>query len=384
MTQALIDHKHLYSLQGPWTTIYVDGSTGTVDSLRSDDVLPRNVADSMEAAGAPKNDIAAAAATLSSTAKGMPDPLARFLLIHGGEAVVDEFLPGGMVMMPVTAVASVPDLSPLVRHCPEDFAYVIAEVGHGGGEVYLRYADGDSSRPTGGTPESHIDGDMEHSRKVQGGGWSHRRYQQHAEKVWKMNAGDVAAEIDRVARDHRAQLVVVAGDIRARQLVADQVSEETRRKLSIIESNTRAAGADEKTFALQVQELVARVMANRQRMLLETLAEHEGQATRTTAVGTGPVVTALQQGQVDTLLLETPSLDGQTVLALDAAPWVALSEADAAGAGVIGKVPALAGMLRAVALTDAKVSLYPSGALGSRSIAALLRWPTGPDVPAAV
>ncbi|WP_026550500.1 Vms1/Ankzf1 family peptidyl-tRNA hydrolase [Arthrobacter sp. Br18] len=383
MTQVLIDHKHLFNLPGAWTTIYVDGSTGTVDSLRSDDVLPQNVSDSMDAAGAPKADSAAAAAALSRSARGLPDPVARFLLIHEGEAVVDEFLPGGMVMTPVVAVAPVPDLSPLVRHCPEDFAYVIAEVGHGGGEIYLRYADGDVTKPRVGE-QSQIEGDREHSRKVHGGGWSHRRFQQHAEKVWKMNAGEVAGEIDRVATQHRAHLVIVAGDIRARQLVADQVSDETRRKLSIIDSNTRAAGADEKAFALQVQELVVRVMAERQRSLLETLAAHEGQATRTTAVGTGPVVTALQQGQVDTLLLETPSLDGQTVLALDSAPWIALSGADTAGAGVVGKVPALAGMLRAVALTDAKVTLYPSGALDSRSIAALLRWPTGPDLPAAV
>lgn len=352
-----------------------------MDSLRSDDVLPRNVADCMAAEGAPRKDIDAAAAILSSTAKGLPAPLSRFVLIHDGKAVIDEFLPGGMVMPPLTAVALVPDLSPLVRHCPEDFAYVIAEVGHGGGEVYLRHADGDASRPTVGDPESHIDGDLEHSRKVLGGGWSHRRFQQHAEKVWKANAGEVAAEIDRVAREHRAQLVVVAGDIRARQLVADQVSEETRRKLRIIDSNTRAAGADEKAFALQMQELVVRVLAERQRTLLETLAQHEGQATRTTAVGTGQVVTALQQGQVDTLLLESPSLDGQTLLALDGAPWIALSDADTAGAGIIGKVPALAGMLRAAALTDAKVSLYPSGALDTRSIAALLRWPTEPEAP---
>ncbi|KQO01511.1 hypothetical protein ASF21_07710 [Arthrobacter sp. Leaf234] len=95
------------------------------------------------------------------------------------------------------------------------------------------------------------------------------------------------------------------------------------------------------------------------------------------------MITALQQAQVEVLLLETTAWDGETLLALDAAPWVAISEADTAGAGVLGEVPAVAGLLRAAALTDAQVTMYPSGALEEKPVAALLRWPTGPAAPTA-
>lgn len=383
MTHVLKDHAHLFELPGPWTTIYVDGSTGTVDGLANDEILPRSIAQEMKAAGAPPEDIDAAVAALGTTAKGLPDPVTRYLLVNGGKAVVNEFLPGDLVGLTVTATGPVPDLTPLVRHTPEDFAYLVAEVGHHGGEIYLRYADGDEQHITSGAPTSEVEGDTMHTRKLGSGGWGHRRMQQHAEKVWKMNSREVAAEIDRIAAEHDAQLIVVAGDIRARQLVADEVSQESAAKLGVIESNTRADGADEETFLEQVQQLVARTMADRQHSLLERLAEKEGQGTRTSAVGRGAVITALQQAQVEALLLETTAWDGETLLALDAAPWVATSEADTAGAGVLGEVPAVAGLLRAAALTDAQVTMYPSGALEEKPIAALLRWPTGPAAPTA-
>ncbi|MUK02516.1 hypothetical protein GM708_11635 [Vibrio cholerae] len=338
MTHLLKDHARLFELPGPWTTIYVEGSTGTVDGLANDEILPRSVAQEMRDAGAPEQDVDAAVAALGATAKGLPDPVTRFLLINDGAAVVDEFLPGNLVGLAVTATGPVPDLTPLIRHTPEDFAYIVAEVGHHGGEVYLRYADGDEAHATSGGPDATIEGDTMHTRKLGSGGWGHRRMQQHAEKVWKMNSREVASEIDRISAEHDAQLIIVAGDIRARQLVADEVSQESRAKLSIIESNTRAAGADEETFLEEVQLLVARTMADRQHDLLERLAEKEGQGTRTSAVGRGPVITALQQAQVESLLLETTAWQDESLLALDAAPWVATSEAETAGAGVLGPV----------------------------------------------
>jgi hypothetical protein len=384
VTHLLKDHAHLFELPGPWTTIYVEGSTGTVDGLANDEILPRSVAQEMKDAGAPEQDVEAAVAALGTTAKGLPDPVTRYLLVNNGQAVINEFLPGNLVGLTVTATGPIPDLTPLVRHTPEDFAYIVAEVGHHGGEVYLRYANGDEAHITSGDPDSVVEGDTDHTRKLGSGGWAHKRMQQHAEKVWKMNSREVASEIDRISAEHDAQLIVVAGDIRARQMVHDEVSQESRAKLAVIESNTRADGADEETFLEQVQQLVARTMADRQHALLERLAEKEGQGTRTSAIGRGAVITALQQAQVESLLLETTAWDDETLLALDAAPWVATSEADTAGAGVLGHVPAVAALLRAAALTDAQVSMYPSGALEKKPIAALLRWPTGPEVPAAV
>src|SRR5205823_13146585 len=52
-------------------------------------------------------------------------------------------------------------------------------------------------------------------RKVQAGGWSHRRYQQRAENTWEHNAKNVATEVTRLAERVDARIVIVAGDVRA-------------------------------------------------------------------------------------------------------------------------------------------------------------------------
>ncbi|AUZ88992.1 hypothetical protein CVO76_16070, partial [Arthrobacter agilis] len=108
----------------------MEGSTGTVDGLANDEILPRSVAQDMKDAGAPEQDVEAAVAALGTTAKGLPDPVTRYLLVNDGQAVVNEFLPGNLVGLTVTATGPIPDVTPLVRHTPEDFAYIVAEVGH--------------------------------------------------------------------------------------------------------------------------------------------------------------------------------------------------------------------------------------------------------------
>lgn len=91
---------------------------------------------------------------------------------------------------------------------------------------------------------------------------------------------------------------------------------------------------------------------------------------------------ALQQAQVDVLILNDAALAERTLLALDAEPWIALAEEESLAANVLGKVPAPAALLRAAALTDARVLLVPGPVLpAGADTAALLRWPTGPGVP---
>jgi hypothetical protein len=94
------------------------------------------------------------------------------------------------------------------------------------------------------------------------------------------------------------------------------------------------------------------------------------------------VVHALQQAQVDVLIFNDAGLSERTLLALDAEPWIAAAEEESLAANVLGKVPAPAALLRAAALTDARVMLVPGPVLPAAvDVAALLRWPAGPTAP---
>ncbi|NKX51805.1 hypothetical protein HER39_14770, partial [Arthrobacter deserti] len=265
------------------------------------------------------------------------------------------------------------------RHRGDDFPYVVAEVGRDGGEVRLQHARRDEV-----VEERAVEGEKEKIKKVPTGGWPQGRYQHHTEEAWRRNADEIPAEIDRIVRATKARLLVIAGDIRARELVADQLSEESRAILSTVDSHTRTGGADREALKTEVSKRIAEVWARQQQAILERLATLQGQQHVEAAAGLGEVVTALQQAQVGTLQLEESALEDHKVQPLTEEPWVATAGGPPVNGQVLGKIAAPAALVRAAALTDARVMLVPPGVLPrGKEVAALLRWPTGPDVPSA-
>jgi hypothetical protein len=376
MTGSLKEYADLYRMAGPWCTAYVDAGTGTVDTLEAADVRPGNTRAALEAAGASGADLDAIEQALQPE-PGVPAPVSRFVLVHQGEAKVNEVLAGDRIGAERVSVDPIPDLLPLMKHRPEEFPYVVAEVSREHGEIRLHYAGA-------GAPAStrEVQGESEHVSKFQGGGWAHLRFQHHTEDVWRRNADQVAEEIDRVVGSSGARLVVLAGDIHARRLVQEQLSKASQALVSVVDSHTHTAGADQSLLEDQVNQRVAEQWASEQQDIMDRLAMQEGQANPESATGIGAVVHALQQAQVDVLILDDAALSERTLLALDAEPWIATAQEESLAANVLGSVPAPAALLRAAALTDARVLLVPGPVLPDGvDVAALLRWPTGPTVP---
>jgi hypothetical protein len=65
------------------------------------------------------------------------------------------------------------------------------------------------------------------------GGWSQPRYQRRAEDSWQHNAMAVADAVTQATRDLHAGLLLVAGDVRAVQLLRDHLPPETRRQVTL-------------------------------------------------------------------------------------------------------------------------------------------------------
>jgi hypothetical protein len=378
VSEPLKQYADLYRQSGPWCMAYVDASAGTVKGLEAADVQPDNVRAALERLGASKQDLEAMAGAIQP-GTGEPPPVSRLVLVREGKVAVNELLPGPLVVPERISMDPVPDLLPLVKHQPNGFTYVVAEVSRDEGEIRLHRA----GRP--GTVDSqHVEGSSENLKKVPGGGWSQGRFQHRTEEIWRRNADQVVEEIDTVVQEHQARLLILAGDIRARELVAKQLSEAGKAILNVVDFHSLTGGADREKFEDEVDSLVARQWATDQEQLIDRLAEQEGQANPESAKGVGTVVHALQQAQVDVLIFDDQSLSDRTLLALGAEPWIATSEEEALGAEVLGKVPAPAALLRAAALTDARVQLVPGSVLpDGAKVAALLRWSTGPEAPAA-
>ncbi|WP_423184672.1 Vms1/Ankzf1 family peptidyl-tRNA hydrolase [Arthrobacter sp. NyZ413] len=377
MTTRLAHYAELYRKDGPWVLAYVDAGTGTVDTLEAGDVRGGNTRDALAGQGASKEDIKAVEEALMP-ADGEPSPVSRFVLVRHGNVELNELLPGRLVAPEKIEVEQLPDLLPLLKHGMEEYPYVVVEASRDGGEIRLHYAGAREAAVT-----EAVEGSGENLKKVPGGGRSQGKYQHRTEEIWRRNAGELASEIDRVVRDSDAKLLILAGDVRARGLVQEQLADASRTLLRTVDSHTHTGGADPGALDDQVEQLVAEQWATEQQRLVERFAEQEGQANPESATGLGAVVGALQQAQVDVLILNDRALSERRLLALGSEPWLATSEDQALGADVVGSVPATTALLRAAALTDASVLLVPNGVMPDGvELAALLRWASGPAAPA--
>ena len=377
MTTSLQQYAELYRKPGPWCTVYTDGSQLTPRGVHPEEHRPRWVRDTLASAGAPTADLDAVEEALLASHEGIPDPVSQFILVRDGQIEVNEFLPGNLVTAEERTYAVIPVLGPLVRHKPEEFAYVVVEVSRDGGEIHLHFA----SRPRE-ADETEIAGDTDGIRKTHGGGWYHLKLQHRAENVWRQNASEIAGAIDDVVRDTRAQLLIVAGDVRARTLVEEQLSEQSRGILHLVDTNTRAAGADKTALSEAVEELVAEVVKQHQEEALERLRMRQGQGSPLLATGLAGVVAGLQGAAVECLLVDGDGDWGdKQLLTLEGEPWVAVSEDQVMGAQVLGKAPAEAALLRAAARTDAEVWFLPKESMpGDEGISALLRYALPPGI----
>ncbi|WP_458112296.1 hypothetical protein M1D88_18960 [Arthrobacter sp. R1-13] len=394
MNSTLERFSKLLEKDGTWCTVLADAGTGTVDSLEAADVRPGQIRDALLAAGAAKADAQAVEQAIQPL-EGVQNPVARFLLVHDGRVEVDEVLAGERVDSPYVKVGVAPDLLPLLRHADSDIPVVTASVDRSGADIKLAYA---RRAITGGSESSHsVQGSTENLKKVPGGGWSQGQFQHRTEEIWRKNAEDVAAEINRLVQAERPAIVAIGGDIRARDLVLHQLSENARAIATTVDSHTRAGGAHPEVMDAAVEKLLAENQAYSQRRLLEQLEEEKGHSNGKAATGIGAVVHALQQAQVQTLVLSTEltsdpgggntatdpdSNPAREMLVLGSSPWVATVEEETLGAQILGKASAAAALIRAAVLTDADVEILPKAAIpGGAVVAALLRWPVGPPVP---
>ncbi|GAA1348582.1 hypothetical protein GCM10009636_03930 [Arthrobacter koreensis] len=375
MTRKLHEFAELYRRKGPWCVAYIDASAGNVDSLEAAEVRPEDVRRALAKQGAPPED-QEAAETAVLPAEGVPSPVSRYLLVQQGTVALNELLPGELVLPERISVDPVPDLLPLLKHRPEELPYIVAEVSREDAEIRLLFVGREVS-----TVED-VEGDKEDITKLPAGGWSQDKFQRQTEQIWRRNADQVAEQIDRIVDSSGAKLIVLAGDVRARGLVQDQLSEAHKPLVSMIDSHMPVAGAGRRSFEDKVQERIALLWAEEQEQIMDRLAQQQGQANPESVTGFGAVVNALQQAQVELLILNDNALADHHALALGAEPWVATAPEQSLGAEVLGQVPAPAALVRAAALTDASLLLVPDGVLPHGvDAAALLRWPTGPGAP---
>jgi hypothetical protein len=354
---------------GGWSTVHLDLSGDRENPEGLAESRRRSVRDGLGRQGADVATVEAVDAALS-TPSGLPSPLARYLIAREGQVVVDETVPGA-APEELLEVGALPRIAPLIRTGVDEFAYLVVQASRDGGDIAVHRTGAFFPETT-----ASVQGRTDTLHKANSGGWSHLNHHEHVEEIWKQTQQELSAEVDRLVLEVRPRLLVVSGDVRARGLLLDALAPASRSVAVELKKDTRSDGSGSADLDRFVAEQVAEVERRERHEALDAFRSRQAQPRPTADTGLRAVVEALRQGQVDTLFVDVPALDGQTLLALDEVPWLATTPEDAAGAPVVGEVPAVEALLRAALLTEARILTADRADIGSAT-AALLRWPTG-------
>ena len=274
----------------------------------------------------------------------------------GGEALVLAHALGGPTLVefldePIAAgfvhQGPVPRLAVLIEARQRSIAHVVVETDRAGAD--LTAFDGGDVLAT-----SSVDGETLHIHRGHPGGWSQRRFQQRAENTWESNARDVADAVAELARRVDAQLVAVAGDVRAQTFVLESLPEDVAGVTVKIEAGSPDG------IAAEVVRLLADITAREVTAAAERV--RNGLAHGVSAVDVGEVLAALRDGRVETLLVHD-----------DGAEQPALSGAEPGAEGLAGARTVDAAIAAALR-TDAEVLVVPNLAFMTGPAAAILRW----------
>ena len=259
-----------------------------------------------------------------------------------------------------------PDLLPLLRALPGRVPHLVVVSDRVGADITI------VTEPGHPVLETTVEGVTHHLHKFPGGGWSALRYQHNTENVWMQNADKVAQVLERLVVQTSARFVLLAGEERARAVLADRVSARVKDVLVTMDEGGRAAGADREPIDRRAAELVAEHEGREDARVIEQVQAASAHGLAVT--GLGPVVEALRRSQVETLVLADDPGE-ETLLVGDTPLVLGVDQHDMDALGTHGTVvPADRELLAAAVASSAAVAVVPSSAMTGQPVAAVLRY----------
>ncbi|KAB1908304.1 peptide chain release factor 1 [Micromonospora tulbaghiae] len=338
--------RPLYDRPGPWCSVYMDASRDTQDARAQVDLRWRALKGDLLGQGADPVTVEAVEEVVRRH-QPMPGDYGIAVFASRGRVVLTEYL-SAPPLRDLASWSALPHTMPLVAQRGEQVAWVRVLADRTGADAVAVSA--------GGVPRrAQVQGGQSRQlRRVQPGGWSQSRYQRAAMEAWHQNAGDAAAATADLAERVGADVVVVAGDVRATGMIAAQLPARWQDVLVRTDAGARDVGADDTLMDDITVQTVAEVADRRIAAALDRFGVQED-----VGAGLDAVVSALQRNQVDTMLIvDDPSADGElwvgpepTEIATDPAQLAGMSVADPQ------RVRADAALLRALIGTDADLTV---------------------------
>jgi len=361
--------RELVTPLAPTASVYIGREpAGPVEDPRLDLGLRWHaIATRLSVQGADEPTVEAVADLLAGLSV-YPTELAVFA---AGDAVLHSHeIPGGARHDRVSFAAP-PDLVPLLAWLQRHPAHVVVVTDRTGADIV---ATGQGL--VAGTRSVVVGPDDEIERNAPGG-WSQPRYQRRAEDSWRHNAGAVADAVTHALRTVHAGLLLVAGDVRAVQLLEERLPAGVRRGLAVRHlPGGRSEDGSAHLRQLAVAEALETYALDQAATLLDRFLADRGPGGAT-AEGVSATLAALAEGRVDTLLVaddptdDRPAWFGPAVHCIDDPGQV---PPGTKGELYRGRLVDVA--VRAALLTDAEIRVLdaPEAAVLGDRIGALCRY----------
>lgn len=357
--------SHLYAVDGPFATVYVDTTGAAEDAARQLELRWRRLRDELTTAGADEATVDAIGSVLRHDDAGGDG---QVVVAAHGRVLLDQRLP----RPPRREIADwgpLPHVMPLVAQLADAIPYVVAVVDRTGADI-TAYGDLGEEATT-----REATGDHDVIRKVNPGGWSQRRFQNRAEDSWEANAKQVADQVTWIAGLVEPKTIVLAGDVRARTLLHESLPKHVAELVVEVDEGGRGAGASAESLQQRVDQLTAEAAARSALERIATFEEERGQHDRAVE-SLHATVEALRRAQVETVVLDDDPTSTLTLWVGAAPTMIAVDRQELVDLGVEDpqQVRADAAIVRALVATAADIVVVPGGTTVADGVGAVLRY----------
>jgi peptide subunit release factor 1 (eRF1) len=338
------DLRALIERDGPFLSVYLNTEAARENGPEEIALRWRGLAEEAVRGGAPQEALDAVEAIIGA-AHQKGDGLVAF--VSGSKLELRRFLPSPID--DAVQFGPLPYLVPYLEWQQDNPRYAVVLSDRIGAEINI----------VGGFDVDEnvsVDGIEEPLTKVNPGGWSQRRYQQRAENTWEVNAKEVAAELANIVDAEEIAFVVLAGDVRSRTFVKENIGID----LPLVEIDSEPVVSLEE-IRDELEPAVAAYIGQSTKELVDKFVEERGQDDLA-AEGIDATIKALRIGQVDTLLVTRDEIERSAWFTTGDLTQAALDEGTLAdlGIGEVAEGNAVDVAVRAALGTGAKVAVLPS------------------------
>jgi len=365
----------VYEHDGPFVTAYFDATRATENGAREVELRWRELREQLAGSGATEADLTAVDATLTEHLE-VGGRHGRVVVAAHGAVLLNEVL-AEPPARPRASVGPVPDLVPFAAARGTGTPYVLVVADHTGADLVGVPADFAAAGIRPGAKS--VDGSRPYPiHKTGRDEWDERHFQNRVDNSWATNARDVAAQVRDQAQDVGAEMVVLAGDPRARSLLHEDVPAVLDPSVEVIEieAGVRADGASDESLDTAVHDALLQHSWRHRREVLEHLQQNLGRE-RYAVAGVPGVVEAVRRSQADTVVLSDDPSSTLTAWIGPEPLQVALNREDLEAMGVDEPRETRfdAALLRAVVGSGADLMVTPNAHdYVEDGIAALLRY----------